>query len=521
MPILRTTKHIGLVVLLSILIYQIQAFGSTPWGELKPGEFSIGFKLITTKDFSRVYPNNNSTELNPRPLRIYIWYPAEQSAQQPMKFNEYVQMAYDDFNSPTDADQKMNLLKILPVQIQKGVPPEKIETLLKQHTYAVQKAAPKAGKYPLIIFGQGLYYESPLSHFILCEYLASHGYVVATCPLLGTHYRLVNINVEDLETQVRDLEFALGYARSLPYVDPAKTGIIGYDLGGMTGLITVMRNPDIKAFLSMDSAITHGHYSGLPQSHFSYREERFIIPWMHMTQARFIAYYREQQESSSLFQHKKYGASYLVSVPTNNHGCFSAFAVMGIKNSLPGYWEPVEANIVELHDQICTTALLFLDGYLKNDQISRDIMNDRKQNIQDSTLLFEYEYKPGAIPPPTKAYLIDSIIKNGVKSVKPELEQLRKEYTAEELFDETVVNWMGYHFLYWWNRTDESLEVFKLNVWLFPESANALSSLGEGYMILGDNKQAIHYLQKSLDLEPDNEAVKNLLERLKKTKNKK
>lgn len=518
---MKKTNHFVLISILSALIFQSQTDGNESWGNLKPGEYSTGFRLITTQDLSRVYPNNNSTELNPRPIRIYIWYPAEQSSQPPMKFNEYIQMAYDDFNSPSESNQDMNIMEILPVQILKGIPSEKIETLLKQPTYAIRDITPMPGKYPLLIFGQGLYYESPLTHFILCEYLASHGYVVATCPLLGTHYRLVNINVEDLETQVRDLEFALGYARNLPYVDSDRTGIIGYDLGGMTGLILVMRNPDIKVFLSMDSAITHGHYSGLPQSHFSYREEKFVIPWMHMMQTRFIEYYRKQQETSSLFQQKKYGASYFVAVPTNNHGCFSAFAALGIENSIPGYWEPIEPNIAELHDQICTTALLFLDGYLKNDQISRDIMNDRKQNILDPITLFKYEFKPGAIPPPTKAHLIDSIIKYGVKSVKPELELLRKEYAPEELFDETIVNWLGYHFLYWWDRPHEALEVFKLNVWLFPESANALSSLGEGYMIMEDKEQAIHYLQKSLDLNPDDEAVKDLLERLKKADTKK
>ena len=513
---MRKTNRFVLLALVLAVIFQSQIFGNESWGNLKPGKYNTGFRLITTQDLSRVYPTNNSAELNPRPIRIYIWYPAEQSAQPPMKFNEYVCMAHDDFNSPSDIIPESKLREILPVQILKGVPSEKIDTILTQPTYAIRDAAPKTGKYPLLIFGQGLYYESPLSHFILCEYLASYGYVVATCPLLGTYYRLVNITVEDLETQVRDLEFALGYARSLPYVDSSKTGIIGYDLGGMAGLILAMRNPDIKAYFSMDSAITHGHYSGLPRSHFSYREDKFVIPWMHMMQARFITYYREQKDTSSLFQQKKYGASYLVSIPTNNHGCFSAFAVLGIENAIPGYWGPIEPNIVELHDQICTTALLFLDRYLKQDPISRDIMSERKKTVQNSEVLFEYEYKPGALPPPTKDHLIDLIIKNGAKKAKPELERLRKEYKAEELVDESVVNWLGYHFLYWWNRSDEALEVFKLNVWLFPESANALSSLGEGYMIMGDKKQAIHYLQKSLALEPDNEAVKNLLERLKK-----
>ena len=43
----------------------------------------------------------------------------------------------------------------------------------------------------------------------LAEYLASHGFVVATSPLVGTHSPLVSLDVLDLETQARDMEFVI------------------------------------------------------------------------------------------------------------------------------------------------------------------------------------------------------------------------------------------------------------------------------------------------------------------------
>ncbi|NIO19754.1 MAG: hypothetical protein GTN76_03185, partial [Candidatus Aenigmarchaeota archaeon] len=113
-------------------------------------------------------------------------------------------------------------------------------------------------------------------------------------------------------------------------------GVIGYDLGGMAGLVLSMRNPDIDAFLSMDSAILFGHFSGLPVNHPQYLEKRFTIPWMHMTQARFIQKFHDEQGLSTLIGRKSYGDSYLVPVQTSNHGHFTSYAMLDIRDAVPG-----------------------------------------------------------------------------------------------------------------------------------------------------------------------------------------
>lgn len=247
--------------------------------------------------------------------------------------------------------------------------------------------------------GQGLYYESPLSHFVLCEFLASYGYVVATSPLLGTRYRLVNINVEDVETEVRDMEFVLAAVRTLPFADPGKLGVIGYDLGGMAGLIMSMRNPDVDAFLSLDSGILDMHHSGLPNSHPQYREERFRIPWMHMTQARFIRTEKDRVAAPALFERKTCGPSYLVYVPTSNHGDFSSYAAMGITRAVPGYWGAPESDPKPLYEEICRTALAFFDDSLKKDGGSLEQLLQAGQGAGPGKPSFKIEHKTGLTAP--------------------------------------------------------------------------------------------------------------------------
>jgi Tfp pilus assembly protein PilF len=49
-------------------------------------------------------------------------------------------------------------------------------------------------------------------------------------------------------------------------------------------------------------------------------------------------------------------------------------------------------------------------------------------------------------------------------------------------------------------RPAEALELFKLNVFIYPTSANAFESLGEIYAIPGDTKLAIKNYEQSLKL---------------------
>jgi len=469
--------------------------------EWEPGSYTPGFRMMEKLDFSRFYPSRKGDGLDARPVRIYLWYPAQKTTRTPMQFKDYVRIAAADF----EPDH-------LPVQLTKGLNGKELDILMGRQTEAVRDAAFAAGRFPLLVFGQGLYYESPLTHVVMCEFLASHGYVVATCPLLGTHYRLVNLNVEDLETEIRDLEFVTGIVRGLKDVKIESLGVIGYDLGGMAGLILSMRNPLVKAFLSLDAGILFGHFSGLPNSHPHYHEKNFSIPWMHMTQARFIKAFRDERGLSSLFDRKTYGDSYLVQVPTDNHGEFSSYAMFGIRSALAGYWGPWESSAELRYHSICHKALDFFDAYLKqkSGSLSRLRESVHMQDPGDGEL--SVEYKQGQSTPPSTTELLHLIIEKGMDKAKPVIEKARKASPDIVLIEEDVLNWLGYHFLYWWGREEEALDVFKLNASLFPESANAYDSLGEAYLTHGDTESAIRCYKKSLELNPGNT---NAAERLK------
>ncbi|SHK72367.1 serine hydrolase domain-containing protein [Epilithonimonas mollis] len=60
----------------------------------------------------------------------------------------------------------------------------------------------------------------------------------------------------------------------------------------------------------------------------------------------------------------------------------------------------------------------------------------------------------------------------------------------------------------------EALEIFKLNVYLFPNSWNVYDSYGEILLKIGDKNKAIEMYKKSIELNPENENGKKILEKL-------
>lgn len=105
------------------------------------------------------------------------------------------------------------------------------------------------------------------------------------------------------------------------------------------------------------------------------------------------------------------------------------------------------------------------------------------------------------------AMVFDEAIANGYEAAV-KLYQKNKEMGV---IGERAANNSGYALLAE-NKTNEAIAVFRLNVYLYPESANAYDSLAEAYMVAGNTALAIENYEKSLRLDPGNA---NAVEKLK------
>ena len=85
----------------------------------------------------------------------------------------------------------------------------------------------------------------------------------------------------------------------------------------------------------------------------------------------------------------------------------------------------------------------------------------------------------------------------GVARMKRSLEEARKKDANASLFPEFSVNYLGYLYLAQGD-LKKALEVFQLNEFAYPHSANVYDSLGDAYLADNQNDLAIQFSEKAL-----------------------
>ena len=111
------------------------------------------------------------------------------------------------------------------------------------------------------------------------------------------------------------------------------------------------------------------------------------------------------------------------------------------------------------------------------------------------------------------AYAVErAMLDSGTDAGRARYEGLRADSRNSLYFDESEFNSLGYSLIAR-NMLGAAIEVFKMNVEMNPESANAYDSLGEAYMLNGETEPAADSYRKSLELDPENaNAVEKLNE---------
>ena len=123
-------------------------------------------------------------------------------------------------------------------------------------TIAVKDAAPAEGRFPVVIHHPGLSGVADDSS-VLCEMLASHGYVVLCSAYPNWYAEGVGIS-SDLHTSFRDLEFLARYARELPFADADRLGATGHSWGAIAVLHwAALPDSSLRAFVTLDSGFEH------------------------------------------------------------------------------------------------------------------------------------------------------------------------------------------------------------------------------------------------------------------------
>lgn len=130
--------------------------------------------------------------------------------------------------------------------------------------------------------------------------------------------------------------------------------------------------------------------------------------------------------------------------------------------------------------------------------------------LSDSLAKIMYN-QPYNLPSPSIAALLEkTIAEKGIEAAVAQYRELKTKQPTAYNFGESELNTLGYRLMSM-GKLKEAVEVFKLNVEVYPQGFNTYDSLGEAYMNMNERELAISNFKKSLELNPNNQsAIQNL-----------
>jgi dienelactone hydrolase len=475
----------------------------------KQGPYDVGLRIIRQYDFTRAYRGEidlSSGQVNKgeraRPVQTLVWYPAQAGGTK-LRYDTYVRSAVTEENDALNAEEAGQAAQDWIAKRWDGLSAALIAREMARPMWAVADAAPAGGHFPVVIYAPS-FSASAHENADLCEYLASQGYVVLSSPSMGAHGRGMSHEQEDTEAQVGDIEFLIGFSRTLPQADVGHIAVIGYSWGGLSNILAAAKDNRISALVSMDGSVRY--FPALVNAVKYAPPSSITVPLLFVA-ARpssiedMIAY--KQDLSGSFLNQLKYSDWRKLTIYPMVHANFSAEYQRFALDDGWGFGEYNRTETSLAYSWMAQYIHRFLDAYLKKDAAALRFLERKPEANGVPPHWLAAEHHPASGPAPTLQTLAAELGKQGFDHALEAYRTLQKNDETFALSEESLRHW-GYQLL-WANHNREAIAVFKLVTVLFPQSGNAFDCLGEAYQQNHDDKLAIDNYVRSFALDPKND----------------
>ena len=368
---------------------------------------------------------------------------------------------------------------------------------------AYEDAPPAQGRFPAVLYFGGLNAEIN-SNVILSEYLASHGYIVASISLLGPtdEQTFQSRTSEDLETSVRDMEFAWSILADNPGTDKGQLAVMGHSVGAIEAVLFGMRNANVSAVVALDGTYAFQGLSTVLADAYGYTPEKMRAAFLDLRRAQGAQ--GDEPFNLSAVESFRHSDRTFITIKKMHHSDFTSFAMVGERFHTPitatypfNDWNRETAK--SGHEQVCRIILAFLDAKLRNDSNALTALNAALQRADGGTLRQE-EATP---PPPSPLESAALVSQQGLAAVQELFVKICGERGVGTRIDGNRFNTWGYNLL-GQNRPKDALALFELAAWAHPTSANAQDSLADGFLAVGNKASAKKAIQRAIELAPGN-----------------
>ncbi|MBO3697959.1 dienelactone hydrolase family protein [Roseivirga sp. E12] len=369
------------VLLLSSVFVKAQSLMTF---DLAPGDYTVGFKTDVIYDETRSYEylgnGRDEVELKsgPRPIYLSIWYPAEASSAQKMNYGQYLDLFVRD---------RERTKEYISGFVNNGREQEERNAI----TQSVANAEALSGDFPVIIYAPSFNAPS-FENSVLCEYLASHGYIVVASPSQGDKNRLMTADYAGANAQAKDIEILLKYAESHPEARADKMAVMGFSWGGLANVIAQMRNDKVDALLCLDGSVTYYYkdFRNWPEVDL----DKINVPIMYMVQKIFKPTRMVEGETvriKDVYDSLENDQAYFLKFNELHHQNFGAHFVK-LRERNPEV-ESSQPLINESYEAMTQYALNFFNAYLKGNPKALQFLSNEVSRNKIRPELIEAESK--------------------------------------------------------------------------------------------------------------------------------
>jgi dienelactone hydrolase len=490
------------------------------------GPNRVGYRSVVLYDRSRSIPRDTLDAagslvrtVRPRPIHLSVWYPAVPSGAPLMHYRDYLALYGASLEVPDRSDSasrvaERRLLQWHDLLIRNpGVSiasrTDSLRRAIEREgaalTHATRDLTPDGRAHPIVISAAGA--EGPsFENDVLMECLASRGYVAIGVPQWTEDGGVLQTTAAALETQARDIELALQYARELRLEAQQPAAVMGWSWSGFAAIVVAARNQSVSAVVSMDgSERYYWHDAALRRKVDNARP--YTTPSLFIDQGSTPATLIASIGGDTVFtfyDSLRYADAYHVMMKDLRHQNFAAL-YNRLAGPQPNFFVSDPRVASAGYSTIAAYVVDFLDAYLRHDTHARQRLTLTGAQRADRDTNTTVEWKEGRRPLPTMAGFQAALGANGWQEAPAVLARLRAADPRYTLSDDALDD-VGSAFLDA-RRVGEAVGAYRVYTTLYPGDAGGWTQLAGAYVAAHDTTNAYRSYEKALQIEPTNAAA--------------
>jgi dienelactone hydrolase len=504
------------ILLFSSSVYaQGQLQFSAPWGP-----HAIGFKAVHLLDSSRSWSDGHdpltglpAAVMPERPLQVLVWYPAS-AAGKPMAYTDYLSLVASEdgvVNDPAITRRAVDEQ----IRAWAGADPvSDYQAIAAQPVHATAAATPASGPFPLVIYAPSDS-NSSIEDDVLCEYLASHGYVVISTSSRGAHLPYMTngqmaVDLANTRAQAADIGVLIGQAAKLAAVDPGKIAVLGYSWGGMASTFAAATDDRIKLLVYFDGSVRY--FPKLLAMAPDITPDRIHVPLLFFTDHEDPLTPKKNDKPGSFIDRIRHTDVTTIWLRDMQHDDLTSDSLRFGNDRPHGPASAQQRN--ESYSWIARYTVAFLDAHLQDDPQAQAFLSTNPETQGVPAGMFVMMHRASQGPASSLQDFAQHLGQAGFEHGAGVYAAYRHAHPDFSLTPDQIEPWL--YALIQRHDFQNALGLAQLETFIAPQRSEAWMDLAYVDNMLNEPTQALYAFKQALRVDPGNTYARKQVERLSK-----